>query len=133
VGALKLPPFKYLLDFLQSEVVLWSKFADLPAKRVSVSLFSNFEEKPIGQVKGGTLPLGSSQFHGRQNIKKKPGLNRGLGPLCAAFQRNIAWIVPRAIFAVQARSLRKKAELRKWYEVDHLARADLLDLLRNLD
>jgi hypothetical protein len=56
--ALKFPPFEELLDLVQTEIALWCKFAHVSAKRISVSLLFHFKEKPLGEMKGRTLPLG---------------------------------------------------------------------------
>ena len=55
---LKFPPFEELLDLVQIEIALWCEFAHVSAQRKSVSLLFQFKEKPLGEIKGRTLPLG---------------------------------------------------------------------------
>jgi len=42
-------------DLIKTEIGLWCKFAHVSAKGISISLFLQLEEEPLGQVKGRTL------------------------------------------------------------------------------
>jgi hypothetical protein len=42
-------------DLIKTEIGLWCKFAHVSAKGISISLFLQPEEEPLGQVKGRTL------------------------------------------------------------------------------
>lgn len=65
---------------------------------------------------------------------KKPLIQTWLNSLCSADERNRGGAGSTAIFlGMRLTSLRRKAELRKRYEVHHFACTDLLDLLGNLN
>jgi hypothetical protein len=55
---LEFPPFEELLDLVQIEIALRCKFTHVSAKGISVALLFQFKEKPLGEIKGRTLPLG---------------------------------------------------------------------------
>lgn len=69
-----------------------------------------------------------------KSLTKNPLIQTWLNSLCSADERNRGGAGSTAIFlGMRLTSLRRKAELRKRYEVHHFACTDLLDLLGNLN
>ena len=120
-------------DLIKTEIGLWCKFAHVSAKGISISLFLQLEEEPLGQVKGRSLSLAVSSCKDEVTYKK-PLIQTWLNSLCSADERNRGGAGSTAIFlGMRLISLRRKAELRKRYEVHHFACTDLVDLLGNLN
>ena len=119
-------------DLIKTEIGLWCKFAHVSAKGISISLFLWPEEDLSAKSKAARCWAVSSCKD--EVTYKKPLIQTWLNSLCSADERNRGGAGSTAIFlGMRLTSLRRKAELRKRYEVHHFACMDLVDLLGNLN